>query len=262
MVFIQRKTTFLIILLEFDSFPIASFSELEDQVRSLNLFSDSTGISGGGSVRYAEELALLFPKAKFYDEIECLVQGLLGEASCTGSLILANIGTGVSFIKIDGQSGAFSRIGGTNLGGSVIRGLSNWHSLDFPVSKEDGMHQRVDTLVSDIYGSEYGPAKLGGDCVAGSLGKLSSQSSDSDAIDGFLFMIASNLAHLLSLYAQIYGVKEIILSGSLAGVPAFQAAFKASMKYYNAKGEFFFRFHSNPAFLGCLGILQKLDNKD
>ncbi len=235
----------------------------------MNIFkADLVGLSGGGSVRYAKELQLLFPNnAKFYDEIECLVQGLLSEFKhdACDSLILANIGTGASFIKIDCKTGEFNRIGGTNLGGGVIRGLCQWREIEFPSpspSPSAGSHAKVDTLVSDIYGSDYGSAKLIGDCVAGSLGKLSFESSTADAIDGVLFMLASNMAHLLSLYASIQGVKEIVLSGSLSTIKGFQCAFEESMKYYDVNASLSFKFHQKSAHLGCLGIIHQLSQEN
>ena len=251
----------IICFLDFYSIKSATFSEFATELTRLNLLSpESVGITGGGSVRFERELKHLFPQAHFFDEIECLVKGLLTSSHHSDTVLLANIGTGASFIKIDSQSGSFARIGGTNLGGSVLAGLCNWKSLPFP-SEREGSHARVDTLVSDIYGSDYGSANLTGDCVAGSLGKLHANSNDSDAISGIVFMIASNTAHLLRLNARIHNIKEIILSGSLAGLAAFQSAFNESMSFYNSDNSLSFHFHSQPAYLGCLGIVEQLARK-
>lgn len=254
------------VFIELHSFAINSFADLKAKLCELDVLSvPHVGITGGGRFLYKNELLDLFPHAKLYDEMTCISHGFLANAPTDitthdNSVIIANVGTGASFIKVNKNDKSFERIGGTNLGASVIKGLGNWKGIDFNADYELGQHSHVDTLVSDIYGCDYDRGGLLGKLVAGSLGKLSSRSTNADAFAGFLFMIASNLAHLLLLYSTIHCVREVVLSGGLSSIPAFKEAFFEAMQYYNAKGQLSLYFHPQAAYIGCLGVIYELNN--
>ena len=72
--------------------------------------------------------------------------------------MLVNIGSGVSFIKIDNKN--YERINGTSLGGATFMGLcnavtniSNFEQL-LELSKF-GTNNKIDLLIEDIYGGNY-----------------------------------------------------------------------------------------------------------
>ena len=71
--------------------------------------------------------------------------------------LLVSIGSGVSMIKVNMETGKFERVSGTMIGGGTLIGLSNLMTgiTDFDeIIKESmkGNNQEVDMLVQDIYG--------------------------------------------------------------------------------------------------------------
>ena len=72
--------------------------------------------------------------------------------------LLVNIGSGVSFVKVDGE-GSFERVSGTNLGGGTFWGLcrllTRTRSFDEMLQLSSrGDSSKVDMLVGDIYGGK------------------------------------------------------------------------------------------------------------
>lgn len=84
--------------------------------------------------------------------------------------IIVNIGSGVSILLVDSAT-QFKRIGGTSVGGGTFTGLCSLlagvDSFEAAITlAEKGDSHRVDKLVRDIYGGDYGRFGLGGDVVA------------------------------------------------------------------------------------------------
>ena len=90
--------------------------------------------------------------------------------------LLVNIGSGVSFLKVSGPRN-YQRVGGTSLGGGTLWGLLSLltgartfdEMLDL-ASKGD--NSKVDMLVGDIYGTDYGKIGLKSTTIASSFGKV------------------------------------------------------------------------------------------
>lgn len=244
---------------------IPSFTVLKSHLESLPLNSPvQIGFTGGGAVKYRRELQELFPQARFFDEIESIARGGIysGMKGDEEEYILAHIGTGISFIQIDPNQSKYQRIGGTNVGGSVLTGICQRNGISIEeglkAAAERGNHQRVDTLVKDIYGQDYGAIGLVGDLVAGSLGKLSGDSSVADMVSGILFLIASNLCHLLVLYAAKYSSTNIKFSGSLSDNYPFQQSIKECMQFYDQSQKLSISFHPQPGYIACQGVIHQL----
>ena len=90
--------------------------------------------------------------------------------------LLVNIGSGVSSIKVSGPR-QFERVGGTSLGGGTFWGiislLSGARTFDEMLSMADrGDNSRVDMLVGDIYGTDYGKIGLKSTTIASTFGKV------------------------------------------------------------------------------------------
>lgn len=90
--------------------------------------------------------------------------------------MLVNIGSGVSILKVSGPR-AYERVGGTSLGGGTLWGIL---SLLTPAESFDEMldmaahgdNAKVDMLVGDIYGTDYGKIGLKSTTIASSFGKV------------------------------------------------------------------------------------------
>jgi type II pantothenate kinase len=90
--------------------------------------------------------------------------------------LLVNIGSGVSMIKVSGPR-AFKRVGGTSLGGGTLWGLLSLLTGARTFEEMLGMAERgdnakVDMLVGDIYGTDYGKIGLKSSAIASSFGKV------------------------------------------------------------------------------------------
>jgi type II pantothenate kinase len=90
--------------------------------------------------------------------------------------LLVNIGSGVSMIKVSGPR-TFQRVGGTSLGGGTLWGLlsllTGARTFDEMLGMaERGDNTKVDMLVGDIYGTDYGKIGLKSSTIASSFGKV------------------------------------------------------------------------------------------
>ena len=90
--------------------------------------------------------------------------------------LLVNIGSGVSMIKVSGPR-EYQRVGGTSLGGGTLWGLlsllTGARTFDDMLGMaERGDNAKVDMLVGDIYGTDYGKIGLKSSTIASSFGKV------------------------------------------------------------------------------------------
>jgi type II pantothenate kinase len=90
--------------------------------------------------------------------------------------LLVNIGSGVSFLKVSGPRD-YQRVGGTSLGGGTLWGLlsllTGARSFDEMLDMAShGDNSKVDMLVGDIYGTDYGKIGLKSTTIASSFGKV------------------------------------------------------------------------------------------
>ncbi|KAG0650523.1 Pantothenic acid kinase [Hyphodiscus hymeniophilus] len=90
--------------------------------------------------------------------------------------LLVNIGSGVSMIKVSGPR-EYQRVGGTSLGGGTLWGLlallTGARTFDEMLGMaEKGDNSKVDMLVGDIYGTDYGKIGLKSSTIASSFGKV------------------------------------------------------------------------------------------
>lgn len=90
--------------------------------------------------------------------------------------MLVNIGSGVSMLKVSGPH-KYERVGGTSLGGGTLWGLlsllTGARSFDEMLELASrGDNSRVDMLVGDIYGTDYGKIGLKSTAIASSFGKV------------------------------------------------------------------------------------------
>ncbi|KAJ1336033.1 type II pantothenate kinase [Microdochium nivale] len=155
--------------------------------------------TGGGSYKYYDRIRQrLGIDVHREDEMQCLIIGLdffiteipreVFTYSETDPMhfaepdeniypyMLVNIGSGVSILKVSGPR-TYERVGGTSLGGgtlwgllSLLTGAENFDEmLDMAAH---GDNTKVDMLVGDIYGADYGKIGLKTTTIASSFGKV------------------------------------------------------------------------------------------
>ncbi|KAI1392573.1 fumble-domain-containing protein [Hypoxylon trugodes] len=155
--------------------------------------------TGGGAYKFYERIReRLGVDVLREDEMECLIIGLdffiteiprevftysetdpMHFATPHANIypyMLVNIGSGVSILKVSGPR-TYERVGGTSLGGGTLWGIL---SLLTPAESFDEMldmaahgdNAKVDMLVGDIYGTDYGKIGLKSTTIASSFGKV------------------------------------------------------------------------------------------
>ncbi|KEZ41357.1 Pantothenate kinase [Scedosporium apiospermum] len=155
--------------------------------------------TGGGAYKFYDKIRdVLGVDVLREDEMECLIIGLdffiteIPREVFTYSetepmefvipneniypYLLVNIGSGVSFLKVSGPH-KYERVGGTSLGGGTLWGLlsllTGARTFDEMLDMADqGDNSKVDMLVGDIYGTDYGKIGLKSTTIASSFGKV------------------------------------------------------------------------------------------
>ncbi|KAK0717137.1 fumble-domain-containing protein [Lasiosphaeria miniovina] len=155
--------------------------------------------TGGGAFKYYDMIRdVLGIDVLREDEMECLIIGLdffiteipgevftyseadpmhfVTPADKVYPYLLVNIGSGVSFLKVSGPR-EYQRVGGTSLGGGTLWGLlsllTGARTFDEMLDLASrGDNSKVDMLVGDIYGTDYGKIGLKSTTIASSFGKV------------------------------------------------------------------------------------------
>ncbi|KAK3990875.1 putative pantothenate kinase [Cladorrhinum sp. PSN332] len=156
--------------------------------------------TGGGAYKYYDKIREVLGGVDVLreDEMECLIIGLdffiteiprevftysetnpmhfVQPSANVYPYLLVNIGSGVSFLKVSGPR-EYERVGGTSLGGGTLWGLlsllTGARTFDDMLElASQGDNSKVDMLVGDIYGTDYGKIGLKSTTIASSFGKV------------------------------------------------------------------------------------------
>jgi len=197
-------------------------------------------------------------------------------------------------IKVSGPR-KFERVGGTSLGGGTLWGilsmLTGARTFDEMLANaERGDNAKVDMLVGDIYGTDYGKIGLKSSTIASSFGKvfrmkreaereaedsgglsngdISSQSPSEDkggasafgAEDvsrSLLYAISNNIGQIAYLQSEKHNLSTIYFGGSfIRGHRQTMNTLSFAIKYWSngAKKAYFLR---HEGFLGAVGAFLK-----
>jgi type II pantothenate kinase len=160
------------------------------------------------------------------ETMDCVYEEL-GAAEGGGlyPLVVVNVGSGVSIIKVDSPD-SFERISGSSLGGGCFLGLARRlagcetfkDALD--MASRGGNPDAVDMLVGDIYGRDLSAVGLSADTLAASFGKLGGRQecrqscAPADLVAALLRMIVNNVAHLALMSARQHSCQRVLFVGS------------------------------------------------
>lgn len=213
--------------------------------------------------------------------------------------LLVNIGSGVSLIKVSGPH-TYERVGGTSLGGGTLWGLlsllTGARTFDEMLgSAERGDNAKVDMLVGDIYGTDYGKIGLKSSTIASSFGKvfkmkreaereaedsggltngdsyseLSSFSSEpgsttpptpfsaADVSRSLLYAISNNIGQIAYLQSEKHSLSTIYFGGSfIRGHRQTMNTLSYAIKFWS-NGEKKAYFLRHEGYLGAVGAFLK-----
>ncbi|KXH35146.1 hypothetical protein CSIM01_04671 [Colletotrichum simmondsii] len=175
---------------------------LKDKQQTLNGSQPnelSVMATGGGAFKFYDKMRdVLGVDVLREEEMECLIIGLdffiteiprevftysetdpmhfVSPSENIYPYLLVNIGSGVSMLKVSGPR-QYQRVGGTSLGGGTLWGLlsllTGARTFDEMLDlSERGDNAKVDMLVGDIYGGDYGKIGLKSTTIASSFGKV------------------------------------------------------------------------------------------
>jgi type II pantothenate kinase len=196
--------------------------------------------TGGGAYKYRELFRAIGVELSTQDEMACTVAGLnfllthfehevysvtVAPDTQIGSpnpiiqrnyldarpdpypYLLCHIGSGVSFIKVQGPR-SFRRVSGTSLGGGTFWGLcrilTNCKTFDEVIElTKKGDNSRVDMLVGDIYGGAYEKLGLDANLIAASFGKVTMRKEPSPTFENFRRELRRFIVGTMSLFVQL-----------------------------------------------------------
>lgn len=139
-------------------------------------------------------------------------------------LLIVNIGTGVSIVKVQ-SSHEFERVSGTALGGGTYWGLCQLLTgcKDFETAAKlasGGDAGEVNLEVRDIYGGDYNlpnGSKLPGSMTASFFAKSATApgtASQGGVLRALVTMIAQNVCQIAILNMRIYDVRHVVFTGN------------------------------------------------
>lgn len=212
--------------------------------------------------------------------------------------LLVNIGSGVSILKVTGRR-SYERVGGTSLGGGTLWGLlsllTGARTFDEMLDNAgEGDNTKVDMLVGDIYGTDYGKIGLKSTTIASSFGKVfrmkreaehaaedsggilntdDSYTASSSAADklcspddafsnadisrSLLYAISNNIGQIAYLQSQIHNVSDIYFGGSfIRGHRQTMNTLSYAIKFWS-KGSKQAYFLRHEGYLGAVGAFLK-----
>ncbi|KUF91924.1 hypothetical protein AM588_10004263 [Phytophthora nicotianae] len=252
--------------IHFINFPTSKMDEITDFVRRrfFHRYIKKIACTGGGAfkVRYSHKALSWSATKKMLPK---------PNKNDLYPFLLVNIGSGVSILKITGES-QYERVSGTSLGGGTFlglcRALSKLRTFDEAMDASvEGDSNEVDMTVGDIYGTAgYEQFHLKPDTVASSFGKAGARRlphppRDADLARSLLFMITQNLGQLAFLNARRVETKRIYFSGNFLRRNELACRQLAYAISFWSKGEMQAQFFHHEGFFGALGtFLQRFSS--
>ncbi|KAK4080501.1 hypothetical protein Trihar35433_1606 [Trichoderma harzianum] len=278
--------------------------------------------TGGGAYKFYDIIRdALEVEVLREDEMECLIVGLdffiqeiprevftyseadpmhfVSPREIIYPYLLVNIGSGVSMLKVTGPR-SFQRVGGTSLGGGTLWGLlsllTGARSFDDMLAEaEHGDNTKVDMMIGDIYGADYGKIGLKSTAIASSFGKVfrmklqaeaaeaaeaagksehhdgnsdvpgdadddshpSHSFSSADISRSLLYAVSNNIGQIAYLQSQIHNLNDIYFGGSfIRGHRQTMNTLSYAIKFWS-KGEKQAYFLRHEGYLGAVGAFLK-----
>ena len=149
-------------------------------------------------------------------------------------LIVVSMGTGTSFVKIDGDK--VQHIGGLGIGGGTLQGLSRLllktHDIH-QVSElaEKGDVTRVNLQIGDICNAAIPDLPVS--ATASLFGKADSNASQEDIACGIIYTVLQTIGGAAVLSALNSPIKDFVLIGNLTQLPQCREVFSKMEAIYH-----------------------------
>lgn len=135
--------------------------------------------------------------------------------------IVVSMGTGTSIVKA--KAGKTEHVIGSGIGGGTLLGLSRsmLNTDDFKLLSElaeAGELDKIDLSIGDIAGRDLPGLPL--DTTASNFGKLDSLATREDLALGIVNLVFQSVATNAILASRLYGLNDIIFTGSLTMIPS------------------------------------------
>lgn len=156
-------------------------------------------------------------------------------------MLVVSMGTGTSFVRIDGEQ--IQHIGGMGIGGGTLQGLSRLllkthhiHRVAELASRGDVT--RVNLQIGDICNNALPDLPVS--ATASLFGKADNNASPEDIAAGIIYMVLQTIGGAAVLAALNSSVKDFVLIGNLAQLPQCREVFPKMESIYHV------RFHIPP----------------
>ena len=146
------------------------------------------------------------------------------------------MGTGTSFVKVDGQH--IQHIGGIGVGGGTLLGLSRLllktqdiHQISDMALK--GTLTNIDLQIQDICNRPLPDLPL--DATASNFGKADGNASPEDIASGIIHMVLQSIGQAAILSALNSPIQDFVLIGNLTQLPQCKEIFPKLEEMYGAR---------------------------
>ncbi len=151
-------------------------------------------------------------------------------------LIAVSMGTGTSFMKVEGDS--MQHLGGTGIGGGTLQGLSRLmlksHDINQVVEMAKlGDISNVNLQIKDICNRPLPDLPM--EATASNFGKAESNTAEEDIAAGIVYLVLQGIGSAANLTSKCCGIKDFVLIGNLSQLPQCRPIFDVMEKLYGLK---------------------------
>ncbi|MDD4589583.1 MAG: type II pantothenate kinase [Parabacteroides sp.] len=168
---------------------------------------------------------------------EFLANGLGAQyAASLDQLIVVSMGTGTSFVKVEGET--IQHIGGLGLGGGTLIGLSRLLLKTEDIHlvadiAQKGSLNNIDLQIQDICNRPLPDLPL--DATASNFGKADGNVSPEDIASGLIHMVLQNIGQAAVLASLNSSIKDFVLIGNLTQLPQCKETFPKLEEMYGVR---------------------------
>ncbi|XP_034235418.1 pantothenate kinase 3 isoform X2 [Thrips palmi] len=279
--------------LHFIRFPTSEMGNFLELAKSKGMATLVTTVcaTGGGAFKFEDSFQReVNMKLMKFDELDSLIRGILYietnnptecyyfadptsddhcqkvpyDLSNPYPFLLVNIGSGVSVLAVHGPN-KYKRITGTSLGGGTFLGLccllTGCNTFEEAIElATGGDNTKVDKLVRDIYGGDYGKMGLPGDLVASSFGQMNTKErranvSREDLARATLVTITNNIGSIARMCASNEKIHNVVFVGNFLRVNPISLKLLAHAMEYWSNGTLKALFLEHEGYFGAVGCL-------